>query len=79
MKKETAIEFKGLTERAIDPLWMKDWYEGLTYRTGNALGQDLTEHKILNALNDLKTDDIRITNLLIDDNWQSLDKTEESQ
>ncbi|KAK2766672.1 hypothetical protein FQN54_005985 [Arachnomyces sp. PD_36] len=53
--------------------WMSDWYDGLTYCTWNALGQDLTEEKILNALDILDKNEINIANLIIDDNWQSLD------
>ncbi|KAL9127597.1 MAG: hypothetical protein Q9217_003555 [Psora testacea] len=63
----------------IRPEWMENWYDGLTYCTWNALGQDLTEGKIYNALEVLKEKNINITNLIIDDNWQSLDETGVSQ
>ncbi|KAF2148778.1 glycoside hydrolase family 36 protein [Myriangium duriaei CBS 260.36] len=53
------------------PQWFEDWYDGFTYCTWNALGQDLTEQRILDALEDLKNSDIVIENLIIDDNWQS--------
>ncbi|PGH14700.1 hypothetical protein AJ79_02866 [Helicocarpus griseus UAMH5409] len=59
--------------------WMSDWYDGLAYCTWNALGQDLTEEKIFKALNTLKANGINIVNLIIDDNWQALDKKGESQ
>lgn len=49
------------------------WFDGLTYCTWNALGQDLDQGKIHNALQVLVEHGITITNLLIDDNWQSLD------
>lgn len=49
------------------------WFNGLTYCTWNALGQDLDQGKIHNALQVLVEHGIAITNLLIDDNWQSLD------
>lgn len=49
------------------------WFNGLTYCTWNALGQDLDQGKIHNALQVLVEHGITITNLLIDDNWQSLD------
>lgn len=52
--------------------WMQNWYDGLTYCTWNSLGQDLNEEKILRALADLKENNINITNLIIDDNWQTL-------
>ena len=55
-----------------NPQWIEEWYDGLTYCTWNALGQNLTADKILNALDDLKKEGISITNLIIDDNWQSL-------
>ncbi|KAL4998742.1 glycoside hydrolase superfamily [Aspergillus recurvatus] len=53
--------------------WLSEWYDGLAYCTWNGLGQDLSEEKILSALNDLRTSGIRIRTLIIDDNWQSLD------
>lgn len=59
--------------------WMSNWYDGLTYCTWNALGQNLTEEKILGALDILKSHGINIVNLIIDDNWQALDNDGESQ
>lgn len=53
--------------------WMTDWFDGLTFCTWNSLGQDLSEEKILSALATLRNNGIRIANLIIDDNWQSLD------
>ncbi|KAF1913813.1 raffinose synthase protein-like protein Sip1 [Ampelomyces quisqualis] len=54
------------------PQWLENWYDGLTYCTWNGLGQDLTEEKIFNALDSLAKNNINISNLIIDDNWQSL-------
>ena len=59
--------------------WIENWYDGLTYCTWNGLGQDLTEEKIFNALDILKKNNIKITNLIIDDNWQDLDSKGQSQ
>ncbi|RDW93825.1 putative raffinose synthase protein Sip1 [Aspergillus mulundensis] len=53
--------------------WLSEWYDGLTYCTWNGLGQDLTEDKILSALDELQDNGIKIKALIIDDNWQSLD------
>ena len=59
--------------------WIENWYDGLTYCTWNGLGQDLTEAKIFKALDTLKENNIKITNLIIDDNWQNLDSKGQSQ
>ncbi|KAK2882421.1 hypothetical protein FQN49_000373 [Arthroderma sp. PD_2] len=59
--------------------WLSEWYDGLSYCTWNALGQNLTEEKILNALRLLKENGIGISNLIIDDGWQSLDNEGQSQ
>lgn len=59
--------------------WMTQWYDGLTYCTWNGLGQDLTEDKVLHALDTLKAQGINIANLIIDDNWQALDNAGEPQ
>lgn len=59
--------------------WLSQWVDGLTYCTWNGLGQDLTEEKILRALDALKANGINITNLIIDDNWQTVDNETESQ
>lgn len=41
--------------------------------TWNALGQQLTEEKVLKAVTTLAENKINITNFIIDDNWQSID------
>jgi hypothetical protein len=73
----TSDEETSLT-KDLKPQWLEEWYDGLTYCTWNGLGQDLTADKIYKALDDLAKEDINITNLIIDDNWQSL-STGESQ
>ncbi|KAI0190911.1 raffinose synthase Sip1 [Xylaria flabelliformis] len=57
----------------LRPEWMQNWYDGLGYCTWNALGQRLTEDKILNAVECLKKNNINISSLIIDDNWQDVD------
>lgn len=57
----------------VNAMWLENWFDGLTYCTWNGLGQRLTDEKIYNALNQLSSANINITNLIIDDNWQSLD------
>lgn len=59
--------------------WMSQWYDGLTYCTWNGIGQNLTEEKLLHALDTLKSHGIKIGNLIIDDNWQTLDNDGDSQ
>lgn len=49
--------------------------DGLTYCTWNSLGQDLTEEKIFNALDTLAKNGINISNMIIDDGWQSVVST----
>lgn len=79
MSGETKAEVKAQVDNGIKPEWMENWYDGLTYCTWNGLGQDLNEQKIFDALDILKANKIRITNLIIDDNWQSLDNRGNSQ
>ena len=59
--------------------WLTEWFDGLTYCTWNGLGQDLSEEKILLALDALQKNNINIVNLIIDDNWQSVDNDGQSQ
>ncbi|RKK78385.1 hypothetical protein BFJ71_g16509 [Fusarium oxysporum] len=61
------------------PQDMEDWYDGLGYCTWNAMGQDVTGEKILSALSELEKSNINITNLIIDDGWQSIDNREKGQ
>ncbi|KAJ5949150.1 hypothetical protein N7454_000734 [Penicillium verhagenii] len=68
-----------IVEKDANIQWLTEWFDGLTYCTWNGLGQNLTEEKILGALADYKTHGISIVNLIIDDNWQSLDNEGESQ
>ncbi|KAJ5675581.1 hypothetical protein N7462_008478 [Penicillium macrosclerotiorum] len=68
-----------VVEKDPEAQWLTEWYDGLTYCTWDGLGQNLTEEKILHALDSLKSHGINITNLIIDDNWQSVDNEKESQ
>ncbi|KAH6609328.1 glycoside hydrolase family 36 protein [Trichoderma cornu-damae] len=71
-------EIKALSD-AVRPEWLENWYDGLGFCTWNALGQRLTEQKILDAIDKLKNHNINITSLIIDDNWQSIDYQGPSQ
>ncbi|KGO75687.1 Aldolase-type TIM barrel [Penicillium italicum] len=68
-----------LVEKDPSAQWLSEWFDGLTYCTWNGLGQDLTEEKILHALDSLKANGIHIVNLIIDDGWQANDNEGESK
>ncbi|KAJ5498131.1 Raffinose synthase [Penicillium expansum] len=68
-----------LVEKDPSAQWLSEWFDGLAYCTWNGLGQDLTEEKILHALDSLKANGINIVNLIIDDGWQANDNEGESQ
>lgn len=76
---EEQAEIKTLVEKDVKAEWLESWYDGFSYCTWNGLGQNLTEDKIYGALDSLRRSDIHITNLIIDDNWQSLDNEGEGQ
>ncbi|KAK0655670.1 glycoside hydrolase superfamily [Cercophora newfieldiana] len=57
----------------VQPNWYEDWYEGLGYCTWNGLGQRLNQEKVLDALDTLDKNGIKIATLIIDDNWQDID------
>ncbi|KLU87858.1 seed imbibition protein [Magnaporthiopsis poae ATCC 64411] len=57
---------------------VEDWHDGLAYCTWNGLGQDLTPARIIDALDRLGSSGVHASNLIIDDNWQSLDFAGES-
>jgi hypothetical protein len=50
------------------------WSDGLAYCTWNSLGRELTEQRVLDSLDDFAKAGIKITALIMDDNWQSLDE-----
>jgi hypothetical protein len=60
-------------DSAPAPQWLESWYDSLAYCTWNSLGQALTQEKILSGLDSLVANNIHISTLIIDDNWQSLD------
>jgi len=68
-----------IADKDIMPTWYEEWADGFTYCTWNGLGQALTEERIFEALESLESNDIKITNLIIDDNWQSLDNAGQDQ
>lgn len=68
---EAAAEEKALMDD-YNPAWLVNWYDGLSYCTWNGLGQNLNEQKLFEALDSLEKNEINVSNLIIDDNWQSL-------
>ena len=68
---EYDAEMKALVD-GVKPEWLENWYDGLSYCTWNGIGQNLTEQKIFDALDSLQSNNINVSNLIIDDNWQSL-------
>ena len=52
-------EVKNALGGDVNAEWMENWYDGLTYCTWNALGQDLNENKIYDALDILKANKIK--------------------
>ncbi|KAI9640029.1 hypothetical protein NHQ30_011591 [Ciborinia camelliae] len=71
---ETQKEIEALKEGdEKTKVWVENWCDGLTYCTWNALGQRLTEDKILKAVEILAENKINVTNFIIDDNWQAID------
>ncbi|PQE06033.1 raffinose synthase Sip1 protein [Rutstroemia sp. NJR-2017a BBW] len=71
---ETQKEIEALKEGdEQSKVYAENWSDGLTYCTWNALGQRLTEEKILNAVEILAKNKINVTNFIIDDNWQAID------
>ncbi|KAF2132220.1 glycoside hydrolase family 36 protein [Dothidotthia symphoricarpi CBS 119687] len=68
---EIDAEMKTLADD-FKPEWLENWYDGLSYCTWNGLGQHLNEQKLFDALESLSKHEINISNLIIDDNWQSL-------
>lgn len=69
--RETDAEMQALID-GIKPQWLENWYDGLSYCTWNGLGQNINEEKLSNALESLAKNDINISNLIIDDGWQSV-------
>lgn len=59
MSNKIKAEMKTAIENDVRAEWMDNWYDGLTYCTWNALGQDLNEDKIYDALHILKQNKIK--------------------
>lgn len=71
------LAHSGITEETAPPdleaYWRESWYDGLGYCTWNSLGRELTADRVLDALQDLHDKGIKISTVIIDDNWQTLD------
>lgn len=67
------------TKATATARWEAEWYDGLGFCTWNSLGQQLSEDKLLDAVKELAQKKIHITSLIIDDNWQSIDRTGNDQ
>ncbi|KAJ1327702.1 raffinose synthase [Microdochium nivale] len=78
----TRMETDGRVELAssgVQPQWLESWYDGLGFCTWNALGPDLTSTRIEHALDELENNGVKISSLIIDDNWQDIDLEGQSQ
>ncbi|GKT43211.1 putative galactose dehydrogenase galD [Colletotrichum spaethianum] len=58
---ELLAELKAL-EEGVKPEWMENWYDGLGYY-----------EKVFDAVDKLAENNIKVTSLIIDDNWQTID------
>ncbi|KAI9894781.1 MAG: hypothetical protein M1814_002138 [Vezdaea aestivalis] len=76
---EFESEMETVTSNEVNPEWVKNWFDGITYCTWNGLGQNLTDEKIYTAMDSLEKNNVHITNLIIDDNWQSLNNEGQPQ
>ncbi|KAF2402720.1 glycoside hydrolase [Trichodelitschia bisporula] len=70
---ELEEEIEAIKEEDVKASWVEEWADGFAYCTWNGIGQALTEEKIFDALDELERNGIKISSLIIDDNWQSLD------
>ncbi|KAG4443536.1 hypothetical protein IFR05_001009 [Cadophora sp. M221] len=66
------MEIQSMAED-ISPRSLESWYDGFAYCTWNGLGQTLTPDRIFHALDTMNASGIKFSNLIIDDNWQSID------
>lgn len=65
-------DLQAIVDKGVDAKKGEEWYDGLGYCTWNGLGQNLSSKRLVEALGTLSKSKINITNLIIDDNWQSL-------
>lgn len=69
-----AIGAAGNAPPEVEPWWKESWFDGLGYCTWNSLGRELTQDRVLASLQDLHDSGIYVSAVIIDDNWQSLDR-----
>ncbi len=75
-----AREMKGVRNEiepmvtSLPPNSLEDWYDSFAYCTWNSLGQKLTDEKLYHALETMSKAGINFSTMIIDDNWQSIDK-----
>ena len=58
--------------------WYEDWLDGLGFCTWNSMGFDVTENRLLESLDYLHSAGIQVSNLIIDDGWQTVDRSSRS-
>ncbi|TVY20953.1 putative galactinol--sucrose galactosyltransferase 6 [Lachnellula arida] len=71
--KDTRLEIESLAS-TISPKCLEGWYDSFAYCTWNGLGQNLTDEKIYDALDNMSNAGIFFSTIIIDDNWQSIDR-----
>ena len=73
IKNSSASKEHGMALVGIGTKKIETWYDSLAYCTWNELRRDLDEQKLLSALGTMSDDSIKLSTLIIDDTWQSLD------
>ncbi|TVY38802.1 putative galactinol--sucrose galactosyltransferase [Lachnellula subtilissima] len=71
--KDTRLEIESLAS-TVSPKSLEGWYDSFAYCTWNGLGQNLTDEKIYDALDIMSNAGIFFSTIIIDDNWQSIDR-----
>ncbi|TVY90006.1 putative galactinol--sucrose galactosyltransferase [Lachnellula willkommii] len=71
--KDTRLEIESLASTIL-PKCLEEWYDSFAYCTWNGLGQNLTDEKIYDALDVMSNAGIFFSTIIIDDNWQSIDR-----
>ncbi|KAK9454575.1 raffinose synthase or seed imbibition protein Sip1-domain-containing protein [Dipodascopsis uninucleata] len=61
-------------DEPVHAAWNEEWIDYFTFCTWNSMGIEVSEDKILSALQDYHDHGIRIGTVIIDDGWQSVNE-----
>ncbi|KAK9463256.1 glycoside hydrolase superfamily [Lipomyces oligophaga] len=70
---QPVVKYRTRDHPPVSGLWYEEWLDCMGFCTWNSLGVDVSHDSLLQALQSLHDNNVRVGLVIIDDGWQSVD------